>query len=74
MKKHLFRIVVPALLTCLLPMQNAFSQEEPLEAAVTFNEDILPNYHYEYIPDFTYEQIADRIKSMENGMPFGLNF
>lgn len=73
MKKHLFRIVVSALLTCLLPMQNAFSQEEPLEAAVTFNEDILPNYHYEYIPDFTYEQIAERIKSMENGMPFELN-
>ncbi len=73
MKKHLFRIFVPALLTCLLPLHNAFSQEEPLEAAVTFNEDILPNYHYEYIPDFTYEQIAERIKSMENGMPFELN-
>lgn len=73
MKKHLFRIIVSALLTSLLPLHNAFSQEEPIEAAITISEEIQPNYHYEYIPDFTYEQVAERIKSMESGMPFELN-
>lgn len=73
MKKLLFRIFAPALFTCMLPLHKSFSQEEPIEAAVTLSEEILPNYHYEYIPDFTYEQVADRIKSMENGMPFELN-
>ena len=73
MKKPLSGFIVPALIICLLPLNKAFSQEEPLEAAVTFSEEILPNYHYEYIPDFTYEQVAERIKSMENGMPFELN-
>lgn len=73
MKKHLSRIVVPALIACLLPIHIAFSQEQPIEAAVTLPEEIIPNYHYEYIPDFTYEQIQKRIKSMNNGMPFELN-
>ena len=73
MKKHLFRIIVSALLTSLLPLHNAFSQEEPIEAAIMISEEIQPNYHYEYIPDFTYEQVAERIKSMESGMPFELN-
>ena len=73
MKKHLFRIFAPALITCLLPLHKSFSQEEPIEAAVTLSEEILPNYHYEYIPDFTYEQVEGRIKSMKNGMPFELN-
>src|SRR5690606_34805624 len=31
------------------------------------------NYHYEYIPDFTYEQVDQRIKAMDTGMPFKLN-
>ena len=61
MKKHLFRIIVTALLTSLLPLHNAFSQEEPIEAAITISEEIQPNYHYEYIPDFTYEQVAERM-------------
>lgn len=73
MKKQLFRIFGSAVLTCILPLQNAFSQEEPIEAAIAVNEEILPNYHYEYIPDFTYEQIESRIKSMQNGMGFELN-
>ncbi|PZV85486.1 membrane-bound lytic murein transglycosylase D [Algoriphagus aquaeductus] len=73
MKKSLSRIVVPALISCLLPLHQAFSQEEPLEAANTIFEELLPNYHYEYIPDFTYDQVAKRIKAMQTGMPFELN-
>lgn len=73
MNKPLSRILVPVLITCLLPLNKAFSQEQPLEAAVTLSEEILPNYHYEYIPDFTYEQVAQRIKAMKTEMPFELN-
>lgn len=38
------------------------------------NEELLnPVYHYEYIPDFTYEEVAAKIKAMETDMPFELN-
>jgi membrane-bound lytic murein transglycosylase D len=34
---------------------------------------ILPNYQFEYIPDFTYQEVAAKIKAMETDMPFELN-
>lgn len=34
---------------------------------------ITPQYDYDYIPDFTYEQVDQRIKEMETDMPFELN-
>jgi membrane-bound lytic murein transglycosylase D len=36
-------------------------------------ETITPHYQFEYIPDFTYEQVEQRIKAMETSMPFELN-
>jgi membrane-bound lytic murein transglycosylase D len=56
-----------------VPIFQTFAQEEPNESAILLEEEILPNYHYEFIPDFTYEQVADRIKNMKTGMPFELN-
>lgn len=73
MKKTLRSLILLALSACLIPLTEAFSQEEPLEAAVLFSEEVLPNYHYEYIPDFTYEQVAKRVKAMDTKMPFELN-
>ncbi|HSF54911.1 MAG TPA: transglycosylase SLT domain-containing protein [Algoriphagus sp.] len=73
MKKSLRSTIIPVLITCLIPLTEAFSQEEPLEAAVLFSEEIQPNYHYEYIPDFTYEEVDQRIKAMKTDMPFELN-
>ncbi len=73
MKKSLRSTVIPVLFTCLIPLTEAFSQEEPVEAAALISEEILPNYHYEYIPDFTYEEVDQRIKAMKTGMPFELN-
>ena len=73
MKKSLFSSFIPVLLTCLIPLSEAFSQESPLESAVAISEEVLPNYHYEYIPDFTYEEVEQRIKAMKTGMPFELN-
>lgn len=34
---------------------------------------ILPQYDYEYIPDFTYDQVKERIEAMDTEMPFELN-
>lgn len=34
---------------------------------------IVPNYQFEYIPDFTYQEVAAKIKAMETDMPFELN-
>lgn len=36
-------------------------------------ETISPVYQFEYIPDFTYDQVDQRIKEMETSMPFELN-
>jgi membrane-bound lytic murein transglycosylase D len=34
---------------------------------------LLPNYQFEYIPDFTYAEVARKIKAMDTDMPFELN-
>ncbi|HSI74316.1 MAG TPA: transglycosylase SLT domain-containing protein, partial [Lunatimonas sp.] len=34
---------------------------------------IAPQYDFDYIPDFTYEQVKQRIEDMETDMPFELN-
>lgn len=73
MKKSLFSYLIPVLVACLIPLSEAFSQESPLEVAVAISEEIEPNYHYEYIPDFTYEEVEQRIKAMKTDMPFELN-
>ncbi len=36
-------------------------------------EVIMPQYDYEYIPDFTYEEVKQRIDAMDTKMPFELN-
>lgn len=36
-------------------------------------ETISANYQFDYIPDFTYDQVAQRIKEMDTEMPFELN-
>lgn len=36
-------------------------------------ETISTNYQFDYIPDFTYDQVAQKIKEMETEMPFELN-
>ncbi len=73
MRKSLRSALIPVFLTSLIPLTEAFPQEEPLEAAVLITEEVLPNYHYEYIPDFTYGEVNQRIKAMKTGMPFELN-
>nr|WP_073572023.1 LysM peptidoglycan-binding domain-containing protein [Algoriphagus zhangzhouensis] len=76
MKMTWSRPFLLAAFTCTIHLPQAFSQEEGDEvaAATTFSEEeVLPNYQYEYIPDFTYDQVDQRIKSMDLEMPFKLN-
>ncbi|WP_238531563.1 hypothetical protein [Nitritalea halalkaliphila] len=34
---------------------------------------IQPDYSVDFIPDFTYDEVAERIRTMETDMPFTLN-
>lgn len=73
MKKSLRSLFIPVLFTCMMPLSEGFSQESPQEGSNILAEEIFPNYHYEYIPDFTYEEVDARIKAMKTDMPFELN-
>lgn len=73
MKKSFCSLFIPVILTCMIPLSEGFSQEFPLDGTSLLAEEIFPNYHYEYIPDFTYEEVNQRIKAMKNEMPFELN-
>lgn len=74
MKETLSRNIILALITCLIPLSKAFSQSEKSGEASSFlNQEVFPNYQYEYIPDFTYAQVEKRIQAMGNEMEFELN-
>ncbi|WP_243431478.1 LysM peptidoglycan-binding domain-containing protein [Algoriphagus lutimaris] len=74
MKKNWNNLFLLAIITCLTPLSQAFSQDDQNVAAPIFSEDeVIPNYHYEYIPDFTYNEVAERISKMDTEMPFELN-
>lgn len=48
----------------LLTLQNGIIEEV---------ETVEPQYDFDYVPDFTYDEIDQRIKAMETDMPFELN-
>ena len=55
---------------------NSYGQElrEFLSGSETSEDEmILPIYDYEHIPDFTYEEIKQRVQAMDTEMPFELN-
>lgn len=75
MKKTLRSLFTVFGLTGVLILPKAFAQvEETLEDPSLFSEEeVQPNYHYEYIPDFTYAEVEQRIREMDTEMPFELN-
>lgn len=75
MKKTLRSLLTVFGLTGVLILPKAFAQvEERLEDPSLFSEEeVQPNYHYEYIPDFTYAEVEQRIREMDTEMPFELN-
>lgn len=72
MKKLIFRVFVIGIACFPFLNLNAFSQESRLSNSGQLDV-VLPNYHYEYVPDFTYEEVSERIQKMELEMDFELN-
>lgn len=73
MKKSFLSLFILVTITSMMSLTKSFSQEIPLEGSVMMAEEVFPNYHYEYIPDFTYAEVDKRIKAMKTAMPFELN-
>ena len=72
MKHIILRIFLATVASFFFLNTQAFSQESRTSNSGKL-EVVLPNYHYEYIPDFTYEEVAGRIEKMESEMDFELN-
>src|SRR5690606_2728183 len=73
--KNLTKTVVLTFSFCFL-LVNA-SQGQDLIGFLEGSQEgptvVLPQYDYEYIPDFTYDEVKARIQAMETKMPFELN-
>ena len=72
MKNIILRIFLASAASFLFFNLKAFSQENRLSNSGQL-EVVLPNYHYDYVPDFTYEEVAARIQKMDLEMDFELN-
>jgi membrane-bound lytic murein transglycosylase D len=72
MKKLFFRVVVIGITCFHFLNSNAFSQESRITNSGQLDV-VMPNYHYDYVPDFTYEEVAARIQKMDLEMDFELN-
>lgn len=73
MKNTCFRPLILVIFASMITLTKGFSQESPQDEMALLSEEVQPNYHYEYIPDFTYEEVDARIKAMKTDMPFELN-
>lgn len=73
MKKQIKNLV--SAITLILLSQSIVLGQELFEvnSLPLAEETISPNYQFEYIPDFTYDEVARKIKAMDTDMPFELN-
>jgi membrane-bound lytic murein transglycosylase D len=72
--EKLVKTIALIVLPMLLVYQLSFGQELfEMNYASIKEEMIIPSYQFEYIPDFTYEQVARRVRAMDTGMSFELN-
>lgn len=73
MKKQIKNLV--SAITLILLSQSIVIGQELFEVnSLSLSEEtIAPIYQFEYIPDFTYDEVARKIKGMETDMPFVLN-
>lgn len=73
--KNITKTVILSLSFSFLLVNISHSQEllDFLEGNQESEALILPQYDYEYIPDFTYDQVKERIEAMHTEMPFELN-
>ncbi len=72
MKNINFRLCVAILGSFLFFKSAAFSQEKGSLYSSQLDV-VLPNYQYEFVPDFTYEEVNERIQKMDLEMEFELN-
>jgi len=73
MKKYILNLVVVLVSSIYFFSTTAFGQQNELESIGNVDGVVMPNYHYDYVPDFTYQEVADRIQAMNLEMPFELN-
>jgi membrane-bound lytic murein transglycosylase D len=66
------RLVLAAAAVLFVVVPEAFSQEDRLSNTGPL-EVVIPNYHYEFVPDFTYAEVEERIQKMDLEMDFELN-
>lgn len=72
--KEKIKILVSALTSVLLSQSLAYGQELfEVNSLSLIEETTSPIYQFEYIPDFTYNEVAKRIRAMDTDMPFELN-
>ncbi|EMS34182.1 Membrane-bound lytic murein transglycosylase D precursor [Mariniradius saccharolyticus AK6] len=72
--KNLSHLLITALFFSFLFSTSVKAQDfDRLSNAKIEEQMIVPNYQFEYIPDFTYQEVAAKIKAMETDMPFELN-
>lgn len=75
MRLRSFYIVVVALL-CLTSFYDVVLAQEKvlsMKAGTEEPQTVMPFYDYEHIPDFTYQEVEQRISEMDTDMPFELN-
>jgi membrane-bound lytic murein transglycosylase D len=72
--KNRIQNLLPILVLILLFQNNLHGQELfGINNSSIQEETIAPIYQFEYIPDFSYSEVAKKIKAMETDMPFELN-
>lgn len=73
MKKYILNLVVVLVCCFLFFSTAAFGQQNGEESLGNVEGIVMPNYHYDYVPDFTYQEVAERIQAMNLEMQFELN-
>lgn len=73
MKKFTFPTAFLVVAYLLLFVANTQAQQQGSVASDNLSGLVIPNYHYDYVPDFTYQEVETRIQAMETEMPFELN-
>ena len=71
MKKLILKLTQVAVVFFCFACSAVFSQQTASINELT--DIVVPNYHYDYVPDFTFEEVDARIQKMDLEMPFELN-
>jgi membrane-bound lytic murein transglycosylase D len=72
--KNKFLIISSGIFLMLSINGAVFGQELYLFNNTSIEEEtIKPNYQFDYIPDFTFDEVARKVQEMDTDMPFELN-